>query len=155
VPKVQHKPIKRSNLWFKIKERKKPKRTLVWRTGLSGALGTVQAELFTFGFLESRSAIILRTVRWVTGLSGGSPDYPVCQRSNGSGAQRSTPTVACNVNSARTVRAESEQHQKAHRTVNSACPVHQEVRAPTVETVTPLVSISRYVGRFILISDAQ
>jgi hypothetical protein len=47
----------------------------------------------------------------------------VCQRSNDSEAQRSTPTVACSMNSARTVRAESEQRQKAHRTVNSACPV--------------------------------
>jgi hypothetical protein len=37
VPKVQHKPIKRSKLGFKIKEQKKPKRTLVWRTELSGA----------------------------------------------------------------------------------------------------------------------
>jgi hypothetical protein len=36
---------------------------------VSGAPGTVQAQLFTFGFLESRSAIIHRTVRWVTGLS--------------------------------------------------------------------------------------
>jgi hypothetical protein len=36
VPKVQHKPIKRSKLGFKRKEQKKPKWTLVWRTGLSG-----------------------------------------------------------------------------------------------------------------------
>jgi hypothetical protein len=36
VPKVQHKPIKRSKLGFKRKEQKKPKRTLVWHTGLSG-----------------------------------------------------------------------------------------------------------------------
>jgi hypothetical protein len=36
VLKVQHKPIKRSKLGFKRKEQKKPKRTLVWRTGLSG-----------------------------------------------------------------------------------------------------------------------
>jgi hypothetical protein len=36
VLKVQHKPIKRSELGFKRKEQKKPKRTLVWRTGLSG-----------------------------------------------------------------------------------------------------------------------
>jgi hypothetical protein len=36
-----------------------------------------------------------------------------------------------NVNSARTVRAESEQRQKVHRTVNSACPVrHQTVWCP-------------------------
>jgi hypothetical protein len=56
----------------------------------------------------------------------------VCQRSNGSEAQQSTPTVACSVNSARTVRAESEQRQKAHRTVNSACPVrHRTVRCGT------------------------
>jgi hypothetical protein len=35
------------------------------------------------------------------------------------------------VNSARTARAESEQHQKAHRTVNSTCPVHRRtVRWP-------------------------
>jgi hypothetical protein len=37
---------------------------------VSGAPKTVQAELLTFGFLDSRSAIIHRTVRWVTGLSG-------------------------------------------------------------------------------------
>jgi hypothetical protein len=36
VLKVQHKPIKRSKLGFKRKEQNKPKRTLVWRTGLSG-----------------------------------------------------------------------------------------------------------------------
>jgi hypothetical protein len=36
VPKVQHKPIERSKLGFKRKEQKKPKWTLVWRTGLSG-----------------------------------------------------------------------------------------------------------------------
>jgi hypothetical protein len=36
-----------------------------------------------------------------------------------------------NMNSALTVRAESEQRQKAHRTVNSACPVrHRTVRCP-------------------------
>jgi hypothetical protein len=74
---VQHKPIKRSKLGFKRKEQKKPKRTLVWRTGLSG--GTPDSvwctrgdrlKLFTFGFLESRSAIIHWTVRWATRLSG-------------------------------------------------------------------------------------
>jgi hypothetical protein len=70
VLKVQHKPIKRSKLGFKRKEQKKPKRNLVLRTGLSGAPGTVQAELSTFGFLDSRSALIHRTVLWVTGLSG-------------------------------------------------------------------------------------
>jgi hypothetical protein len=32
--------------------------------------GPYSFKLATFGFLESRSAIIHRTVRWVTGLSG-------------------------------------------------------------------------------------
>jgi hypothetical protein len=45
------------------------------------------------------------------------------------------PTVVCKseqcVNSARTAHAESEQAQKAHRTVNSDCPVpHRTVRWP-------------------------
>jgi hypothetical protein len=44
-----------------------------------------------------------------------------------------------NVNSVRTVCAESEQRQKAHRIVNSDCPVPQDVRAPTVETVRTLM----------------
>jgi hypothetical protein len=59
MPKVQHKPIKRSELGFKREEQKKPKRTLVWRTGLSGVPSdsvrctrAVQAELLTFGFLR-------------------------------------------------------------------------------------------------------
>jgi hypothetical protein len=109
VPKVQHKPIKRSKLGFKRKEQKKPKRTLVWRTGLSGVSpdsvrcpGPYDFKLATFGFLESHSAIIHRTVRCA-------PDYPVHQRSNDSSA-----TVDCNGHlqkcySAWTVRAESEQ----------------------------------------------
>ena len=64
-------------------------------------------------------------------LRYNSPDCPVCQRSNGSQTQRSTPTVACNVNSARTVRPKSEQRQKAHRTMNSDCPVrHRTVWWP-------------------------
>jgi hypothetical protein len=72
-------------------------------------------------------------------LCYNSPDCPVGQRSNDYRTQRSTPTVACNVNSARTVCAESEQCQKAQWTVNSACPVPQDVRAPTVETVKTLM----------------
>jgi hypothetical protein len=63
----------------------------------------------------------------------------VCQRSNDSQAQRSTPTVACNVNSARIVRAESEQRQKAHRTMNSDCPVrHRTVQWPTLSELQRL-----------------
>jgi hypothetical protein len=56
----------------------------------------------------------------------------VCQRSNGSEAQLSTPTVACSVNSTQIVHAESEQRQKAHQTVKSVCPVrHRTVRCDT------------------------
>jgi hypothetical protein len=50
---------------------------LVWRTRLSGVPldsvrcpGPYDFKLATFGFLESRSAIIHRTVRCATGLSG-------------------------------------------------------------------------------------
>jgi hypothetical protein len=55
----------------------------------------------------------------------------VCQQSNGYTA----PTVVCNgtvkVNSVRLRVQKSEQYQKAHRTVNSDCPVHHRtVRWP-------------------------
>jgi hypothetical protein len=58
----------------------------------------------------------------------------VCQRSNGYTA----PTVVCNgtvkVNSVRLRAQNSEQLQKAHRTVNSDCPVHHRtVRWPTCQ----------------------
>jgi hypothetical protein len=57
---------------------------------VSGAPGTVQSELFTFGFLRRRSAIIHRTVWCATGLSGAP-----------SGATANSATVVCkSVNSA-------------------------------------------------------
>jgi hypothetical protein len=116
VPKVHHKPIKRYKLGFKTKEQKKLKRTLVWRTGLSGAPGAVQAELLTFGFLRRLSTIIHRTV-WCA------------KQSNDRQRNGRLQWLADNVNSERTVRAESEQRQKAHQTVNSDCPVrHRTVR---------------------------
>jgi hypothetical protein len=83
VLKVQHKPIKWSKLGFKWKEQKKLKSTLVWRTGLFGVPPDSvrytrgdRLKLFTFRFLESRSAIIHRTVWWATELS----DVPAKQR---------------------------------------------------------------------------
>jgi hypothetical protein len=125
VLKVPQKPIKRSKLGFKRKEQKKPKRTLIWHTGLSGVppdsvrcTWDDRLKLFTFGFLESRSAIIHWIVRCASGTTA-------IER-NGQ-LQRSP----ANVNSAQTVRTESEQRQKAHRTVNSDCPVrHRTVRCP-------------------------
>jgi hypothetical protein len=84
------KPIQR--LKMVQEERSKGNRSAPWsgasdcpvchRT-VSGAPGKINFKLFTFGFLRRSSIIIHRTVRWVTGLSGGSPDCPVRQRSNG------------------------------------------------------------------------
>jgi hypothetical protein len=131
VPKVQHKPIKRSKLGFKRKEQKKPKRTLVWRTGLSGALGTVQAEHFTFGFLESRSAIIHRTIRCASGA--------MAKKHNGR-----LQLSPAKVNSARRVRATPEGAPDSEQCLSGAapdCPVAQVVRAPVVETVRTLTIV--------------
>jgi hypothetical protein len=68
---VQHKPIKRLNKGFKKKRAKKPKSTLVWRTGLSGVppdsvrcTRTVQHK--TLHLLVSQAL-----------LRYNSPDYPV------------------------------------------------------------------------------
>jgi hypothetical protein len=127
VPKVQHKPIKRSELGFKIKEQNKPKKTLVWRTRLSGAPGAIQTELFTFGFLRCRSAIIHRTVRWVTRLSGAPR-----------GATSPSATIDFNGHCQTLQCAIVRDRVRAHRTLNSSCPVRHEVRAPTVETVRTL-----------------
>jgi hypothetical protein len=67
-------------------------------------------------------------------LRYNSSDCPVCQRSNGSTA----PTVVCRGTvkrySARLRAQKSEQAQKAHRPVNSECPVHHRtVRWPSYQ----------------------
>jgi hypothetical protein len=71
----------------------------VWHQTVSGAPGSYNPELATFGFLQRHSAIIHRTVRCATELSGA----PAEQR-------LSSATVDCNGRlqrySARTVRAE-------------------------------------------------
>jgi hypothetical protein len=65
-------------------------------------------------------------------LRYNSPDCPVCQRSNGSSATVDSNGHLQKRYNARTVRAESEQRLKVHRTVNSACPVrHRTVRCGT------------------------
>jgi hypothetical protein len=127
VPKVQHKPIKRSKLGFKRKEQNKSKRTLVWRTGLSGVppdsvrcTRVNQLKLFTFGFLQEHSAIIHRTVRCATGLSG----VPSRLSSVPTGVTAISATVDCAVPRQRySSRQKLEQVPEAHRTVNNACPV--------------------------------
>jgi hypothetical protein len=77
VPKVHNKPIQSQKKGFKTKEQSIPKAALVWRTELSGVppdsvrcTREITSELASFGNLEGRSAIIHRTVRCNTGLSG-------------------------------------------------------------------------------------
>jgi hypothetical protein len=77
VPKAHNKPIQSQKKGFKTKEQSIPKAALVWHTGLSGAppdsvrcTREIDAELASFGNLGGRSAIIHRTVRCNTGLSG-------------------------------------------------------------------------------------
>jgi hypothetical protein len=74
---------------FKTKERSIPKAALVWRTGLSSVppdsvrcTREDQLELASFKNLDSRSAIIHRTVRCNTGLSGVSAEQRLL-RANG------------------------------------------------------------------------
>jgi hypothetical protein len=54
----------------KQRSKVKPKAALVWRTGLSGALGRIHSNLPASGIWGSCSAIIHRTVRYNTRLSG-------------------------------------------------------------------------------------
>jgi hypothetical protein len=100
---------------------------------MSGAPGWINSELVTFGFLELLSAIIHRTVRCCTRLSGVL-----------AGATTTAPTVICKsnetVNSARTACAESEQAPEgapdSEQDLSGAppdCPVAQLSEAPTVE----------------------
>jgi hypothetical protein len=102
VPKVQHKPIKSPRKGSNKKSKRQPKAALVWRTALSGAppdsVQEINFELATFGFLELPFAIIHRTVRCSTRLSG----VP-------SGVTATTPTVDCKSEQCATARVESEQ----------------------------------------------
>jgi hypothetical protein len=81
---------------------------------------TLDAELATFGKMGGRSAIIHRTVRCTpdcpvhTGLSGVPAEQRLLRR------QRSS----ANAFNALQCAPESEQRQKAHRTVYRTCPVH-------------------------------
>jgi hypothetical protein len=128
VPKVHNKPIKRPRKGSNKESKRQPKCALVWCTGLSGVppdsvrcTREPDSELLTFGNSGSHSAIIHRTVRCSTGLSG----VPAEQRllhANGH-LQRAVNALQC--------AHKSEQSQKAHQTVNSDCPVHHRtVRWP-------------------------
>jgi hypothetical protein len=137
VPKVQHKPIKRYELGFKRKEQKKPKRTLVWHTGLSG----VPPDSVRCTRVDRLQTLHLRVSPGA--LRYNSPDCPVCHR-----------TVRCTKRSngrlhyaltelqfAAEVRAGAKGAPDSEQCLSDAapdCPVHQNVRAPTVETVRTL-----------------
>jgi hypothetical protein len=129
VPKVQHKPIKSPRKGSNKKSKRQPEAALVWRTGLSGVppdsvrcTREINSELATFGFLELPSAIIHRTVRCSTGLSGVPSE------------QRLTAPMVVYKSLQWTVqlRAQSQsRHQMTHRTVNMTCLVHHRtVRWP-------------------------
>jgi hypothetical protein len=78
VHKVQHKPINIQVRDQIQKEQKWLECDVVWRTGLSGALGPYRVQPATLGKTWARSAIIHWTVRCDTGLSSvpTSNDYP-------------------------------------------------------------------------------
>jgi hypothetical protein len=109
--KVQHKPIKDQIKGSKAKDqRTKVCPGLAHRT-VSGAPGPHNSELAIFGFLQRHSAIIHRTVRCATGLSGA----PAEQRLFGA-------TVDCTVPlTSYSSLQKSEHRPEAHRTVNSPC----------------------------------
>jgi hypothetical protein len=134
VPKVQHKPIKSSRKGSNKKSKRQPKAALVWRTGLSGAPGSSTPNLPPSGIQGGRSAIIHRTVRCSTGLSG----VP-------SGATVASATVECNgrlttlqcADYACKVRAGADGAPDSEQCLSSEppdCPVAPQVRAPTVES---------------------
>jgi hypothetical protein len=123
VPKVRHKPIKVQER-VQIKEQKTTQRQ-PW----SGAPDSVRctrepnSKLDTFGNLGGRSAIIHRTVRCSTRLSGA-PSGVMAPSANDR-LQRYSPRLRAQ---------KSEQAQKAHQTVNSDCPVHHRtVRWPSCQ----------------------
>jgi hypothetical protein len=95
---------------------------------LSGALGSYESELATFGFQKSCFAIIHRTVKCTSGAT------TVAQWSTATDTYKSA-----------TVRAESEQPPEgapdSEQYMSGAapnCPVPHEDKAPMVETVRTL-----------------
>jgi hypothetical protein len=128
VPKVHNKPIKRPRKGSNKESKRQPKCALVWRTGLSGVPPDIvrctrepDSELVTFENSGSCSAIIHRTVRCSTGLSGVPAEQRLL-RANGR-LQRALNALHC--------AQKSGTRHKAHRTVYGTCPVHHRtVRWP-------------------------
>jgi hypothetical protein len=83
---------------------------------VSGAPGRTTLNSSASSFLRRRSAIMYRTVRCATRLSGA----PAEQRLD-------SATVACNATVRRQFAQKSEQPPEAHRTVHSTCPVRHRI----------------------------
>jgi hypothetical protein len=142
VPKVQHKPIKRFELGFKRKEQKKPKRTIVWRTGLSG----VPPDSVRCTRVDRPQTLHLRVS--LGALRYNSPDCPVwhqtvrsTKRSNGYSRNGRLHSALTELQFVAEVRAGTRDASDSEQCLSGAapdCPVHQDVRAPTVETVRTL-----------------
>jgi hypothetical protein len=144
VPKVHNKPIKRPKM-VQI-QRAKDNRSVSW----SGAPDSVrctrefQSELATFGKSGSRSAIIHRTVRCSTVLSGVPAEQRLL-RANGR-LQRTLNALQCAAASAE-VRARARRRTgqstgpvRCTTGLSGAppdCPVAQLSEAPTVRTQRP------------------
>jgi hypothetical protein len=142
VLKVQHKLIKRLKLGFKRKEQKKPKRTLVWRTGLSGVpLDSVRCTR-----MDRPQTLHLRVSPGA--LRYNSPDCPVCHRtvwctkwSNDYQRNGRLHSALTELQFAIEVRAGARGAPYTKQWLSGAapdCPVHQAVRAPTVKTIRTL-----------------
>jgi hypothetical protein len=113
---------KKTEKGFKYREQKSAEVCpgLAHRT-VSGAPGTPTPNCSPSGILGSHSAIIHWTVRCSTGLSGVPAEQRLL-RANGR-LQKALNALQC--------APESEQRHMAHRTLNSACPVHHRtVRWP-------------------------
>jgi hypothetical protein len=104
---------------------------------VSGAPGSSTLNLSPSRIWGGRSAIIHRTIRCSTGLSGVAPDYPVCQAEQRSSAPTVVRNATVNSEQCNCARRSQSRRQKAHRTVNRTCPVAPLSEAPTVGTQRP------------------
>jgi hypothetical protein len=102
---------------------------------MSDAPGRYTSELFTFGFLQRRSAIIHRTVRCATGLSGA----PLEQQLFGATVDCTVPLIALQfvAEVGAQVRGAPDKEQCLSGAAPD-CPVPPEVSAPTVDCVRTL-----------------
>jgi hypothetical protein len=115
VPKVHNWPIKRPKRGSNKESQRQPKCALVWRTGQCPVHQGTQLQ--TRHLRENQRVLRYNSpdrVRWRIRLSGVPAEQRLLQ------PQRSTATAFNALQCA----PESEQRQKAHRTVYSTCPVH-------------------------------